>query len=279
MADQKKKQRENKATARQNDKRKYAPEDARSRLAGKTKTIEATINYQSDFMHSYLTRHEMSTLNIFERLGAIFRMARSDKEAYAKVRDWHYETNIAIAEMQIETLQEQREQIAANAVLASENTINVPDSYKIVFELSHPVGNTITQLIKSLDSELAEIEKVFMNGLMDDLEYEQASRQAIAVMSGVVDRIYKVTSPGKRDNGPFSPALYMKYLKDPTFDLHERTDIPRELREAFPQKKSSADVKTEKPTETETKPDDGKPESSDKAEALNQADKTEKETA
>ena len=45
-----------------------------------------------------------------------------------------------------------------------------------------------------------------MNGLMDDLEYEQASRQAIAVMSGVVDRIYKVTSPGKRDNGPFSPA-------------------------------------------------------------------------
>lgn len=278
MAEQKGKQRENKASkSRQTEKRKYAPEDARSRLAGKTKTIEATIKYQSDFMHSYLTRHEMSTLNIFERLGAIFRMARSDKDAYEKVRGWHYETNIAIAEMQIETLQEQREKISANTVVATENTINVPDSYNIVFELSHPVGNTITQLIKSLDGELAEIEKVFMNGLMDDLEYEQASRQAIAVMSGVVDRIYKVTSPGKRENGPFSPSLYMKFLKDPSFDLHERTDIPKELREAFPQKKNQ-DVSDE-PQKTVTEETTAKPEVTTDSKGTAEIKDTDKATA
>lgn len=234
-----------------NQVRKSAPEDARSKLAGKTKTLEAHIKYQSDFMHGYLTRNEMSILNIFERLGAIFRMARTDRGAYTKVRDWHYEKNIAIAAMQVETLQEQREQIASKVEIMSETTINVPDSYQITFELSHPVGNSITQLIKTLDSELAEIEKLFMSGLLDDLEYEQASRQAIAVMSGVVDRIYKVTSPGKREGGPFSVALYMNYLRDPKFDLHALTDIPREYRDAFASEQPSNDEAAQPTDDTE----------------------------
>lgn len=233
MADNKQETKRQSRNTRSQQPRKSSPEDARSKLAGKVKTLESHIQYQSDFMHAYLTRNEMSILNIFERLGAIFRMARTDRAAYTKVRDWHYEKNIAIAAMQIETLQEQREQLASKVEFVTEANINIPDSYKITFELSHPVGNSITQLIKTLDSELAEIEKLFMSGLLDDLEYEQASRQAIAVMSGVVDRIYKVTSPGKREGGAFSVALYMNFLRDPNFDLHSLTDIPREYRSAF----------------------------------------------
>jgi hypothetical protein len=237
MADESKKKKQVKpksgAKRQQPQPRKTAPEDARSMLSGKVKTFEVPIQYQSDFMHGYLTKNERSILNIFERLGAIFRMARTDRASYEKVRDWHYEKNIAIAELQIETIQEQREQLLGEQVFDATNAIKIPDTYKITFELSHPVGNTITQLIKSLDAQLAEIEAVFMNGLIDDLQYEQASRQALAVMSGVVDRIYKVTSPGKREGGAFSVALYMSFLRDPKFDLHSLTDIPRELRATF----------------------------------------------
>jgi len=221
------------AKKRQQPKRKTVatrPDNARTLLAGRQKTMEFDIAYKSDLMNRFLTDNGRRLLNTFERLAAIYRMAASDKSAYNKIKDWHQDINLAIAATQLDALEEQRQQKIIDNELNIPD-INTPSNYKVLFEVSHPVTHTIINLVRAVDAELTEIEAIFLGGGIDDLEYRDAQRQALSILNGVIDRILKVTSPGRREGGAFSKELYMRFLKDPKFDLAELTDMPLEMRE------------------------------------------------
>lgn len=202
---------------------------AATKHAGRMKTIKRTINYKSDHIHAFLSRNEQKLLNAFERLGAILRMAKSSNSAYLKINDWHTNINLAAAQLQLDALQEQRLAREKGLQLEGDFEISTPNDYKIEFEVSHPVGHTITQLLSGVDKELDEIERIFLFGALDDLEYEQACKQASAILTGVTDRIMKVTSPGKRDGGQFNPRYYLEFLRDPYFSLLSLCDLPLEI--------------------------------------------------
>lgn len=206
-----------------------ASHKAITRHSGKMKTIRTKINYGSDHIHSFLSRNEQKLLNAFERLAAILRMAKTSPSAYKRIADWHKEVNLSVAQVQLDALQEQRLEKEKLVQLEGSFEIQTPDYYEIELEVSHPVGHTIAQLIKEVDTELNEIEKLFMHGALDDLEYEQASKQATVILTGVTDRIMKVTSPGKREGGQFNPRYFMEFLRDPHFSLLSLCDIPLEI--------------------------------------------------
>lgn len=208
----------------------FRPDDARTLLAGRQKTMEFKIDYKSDLMNRFLTDNGRRLLNTFERLAAIYRMATSDREAYSKIKSWHDDINLQIAAAQLEALEEQRQQKITDYELQVPD-INIPTNYSVVFEVSHPVTHTIINLVRAVDDELNEIEAIFLSGGIDDLEYEDARRQALSILNGTIDRILKVTSPGRREGGAFSKEIYLRFLQDPTFSLVERTDMPLAMRE------------------------------------------------
>ncbi|PLT25088.1 hypothetical protein [Pseudoalteromonas sp. MelDa3] len=202
---------------------------ATTKHAGKMKTITTTINYETDHTHSYLKLNEHKILNAFERLAAILRMAKTSSVAYTRISEWHRDINLNLAQAQLDTLHEHRVEREKSLPVMGDFIINTPDNYAMQFEVSHPVGLTITQLIVAVDKELNAIEKLFMFGALDDLEYEQACKQAAAIVTGVTDRIMKVTSPGKREGGQFNPRYYLEFLRDPQFNMLQLCDIPYEV--------------------------------------------------
>lgn len=197
--------------------------------SGRMKTITTTIKYKTDHTHSFLNRNEQKILNAFERLAAILRMAKTSNTAYTRISEWHSDINLSVAQVQLDTLQEQRLLRESSLQLTGDFEINTPEDYSIQFEVSHPVGHTITQLLIAVDNELNAIERLFLFGALDDLEYEQACKQASAILSGVTDRIMKVTSPGKREGGQFNPRYYLEFLRDPHFNLLSLCHIPLEV--------------------------------------------------
>lgn len=197
--------------------------------AGRMKTISCVIKYKTDYTHAFINRNEQKILNAFERLAAILRMAKTSTLAYSRITEWHSDVNLLVAQSQLDTLKAAREKHESTMQLAGEFEINTPDDYSIRFEVSHPVGHTITQLIIAVDNELNGIEKLFMHGALDDLEYERACKQASVILTGVTDRIMKVTSPGKRQGGQFNPRYYLEFLRDPHFSLLSLCDIPLEV--------------------------------------------------
>lgn len=207
------------------------PQVVKTLNSGKWKTLEATMEYKSDLTNAFLTQNHRRIIQMFERLAMILRLAKEDVTAYRKIMDWHNSINLAIANEQLETIEEQ---LIHSAPKGNGNvSINIPDSYKITFEVSHPITNGILNTIKNIDAQAASAEQAFFEGKIDDPQLDSARRQAMKVMNGILDRIGKVTSPGKREGGSFSTTHYVKLLKEPNFDLLELTDMPLEIRKSL----------------------------------------------
>lgn len=208
------------------------PEKVATLHAGRWKTMTHRFEYESDLAKAFLDQNHRRMIQLFERLGMIIKTAKQDATAYRKVMDWHNNVNLAIANEQIETLDEQLSNATSKIKPADEAIVNTPDSYFVDFEVSHPVSRTILIALGSVDKMAARIEQAFYEGRIDDLQLEDSRRQTMKVMNGVLDRINKVTSPGKRkdNSGRFSTSEYVKFLKDPNSDLLTLTDMPLDIR-------------------------------------------------
>ncbi|MCF2907133.1 hypothetical protein L1285_02080 [Pseudoalteromonas sp. DL2-H2.2] len=215
-----------------------------TRHANKMKTLISEVEYKSDSLHSYLVKNKVRILNAFERLAAIFRKAKECRVAYDKIRSWHYDVNLLIARTQLDLLQQLRVEKQAGVKLDNSVVLNRPESYKITYEVSHPLGLSITQLIKEVDTEIDEIESLYMRGAIDDIEYTHACKQASVILSGVVDRINKVTARGKRGNISFSPRYYLTLLQDPNFKLLAHCGVPMAIAELILDDTQMAIVRT-----------------------------------
>jgi len=247
------------------------PQVVKTLNAGKWKTLEATMEYKSDLTNAFLTQNHRRIIQMFERLAMILRLAKEDVVAYRKIMDWHNNVNLAIANEQLETIEEQLVHSAPKG--NSGVSINIPDSYKITFEVSHPITNGILNTIKSIDAQAANAEQAFFENKIDDPQLESARRQAMKVMNGILDRIGKVTSPGKREGGNFSTSHYVKLLKEPNFDLLELTDMPLEIRKSLglieedKQPEESVAKKEKAPSKPKSSSTKSKAKTSTKAEA------------
>jgi len=213
-----------KTNAKNNRQIKQTIQNARTFRSGEMKTIEVTLKFKSDMMNNYLMNNTRSILIAFERLAQIYRLTSDSKKAYEHVRDWQL-GNMQICQTQLDELIVQRETIQKQMEL---QTIapNIPDSYEVIFEFSHPVGLQVYNLMQSVDSELDEIELIFLAGGIDDLEYQSAKQQAMSILRGCIDRIYKATSPGKREGGEFDTKRFVQMLRE-GYQMDNGVDKPR----------------------------------------------------
>lgn len=255
----------NTATTQRNQHRRQQstshPEKVSTLHAGRWKTMTHRFEYESDLSKAFLDQNHRRMIQLFERLGMIMKTAKQDAAAYRKVMDWHNNVNLAIANEQIETLDEQLNNAISKIKPADNAIVNTPDSYFVDFEVSHPVSRTILIALGAVDKMATRIEQCFYEGRIDDLQLEDSRRQTIKVMNGVLDRINKVTSPGKRkdNSGRFSTSEYVKFLKDPNSDLLALTDMPLDIRkrlglidEPTDNPETEEPVKSDKTDKTET---------------------------
>ncbi|PTC00409.1 hypothetical protein C9975_07680, partial [Thalassospira xiamenensis] len=155
-------------------------------------------DYESDLTNSFLNQNSRRIIQLFERLAMIIKTAKQDEGAYRKVMNWHSQINLAIANEQLEVIDEQLSESTEKMKGFGGTNINVPDSYHIEFEVSHPITRSILNTLSSIDKLASRVELAFYEGKIDDLQLESARRQTMKVMNGILDRIGKVTSPGKR---------------------------------------------------------------------------------
>jgi hypothetical protein len=182
-------------------------------LAGKQKTINLDLVYASDIIHEYLQLNQSTMLSAYERIAGLLRMVSNDKVAYKHVSTW-VNQNVQICQEQVKELQAQREAIAEDLGIDDlEISINTPDGYHTKFEASHPISHKMLFILRLVDKELNESESLFLGGLIDDEAYGKLRTQATTVIRGSVDRIFKATTPGVRNNGRYSPQELAGWIR------------------------------------------------------------------
>lgn len=66
-----------------------------------------------------------------------------------------------------------------------------------------------------------EIETISLSCSWDDDEIENISRtQALLILNNISSKIFKVTKPGKRNGGQFSPIFFIEGLNKGVFTLY-----------------------------------------------------------
>lgn len=183
-----------------------------TRLAGSQKTFNVSVQFHSDILFGFMQTKQATMLAAYERLAALKRMLSRDPKLMQQVDNW-METNKAIVVAQIAELTKQREAIV-DGKLVTELKINVPDTYETTFEASHPVVHKMIEIIEMVDEQLNQSEQVFFAGLMDDISYSKLRNDAIVIIRGSVDRIFKVTSPGNRSGGRFNAKNLADWMRE-----------------------------------------------------------------
>ncbi len=184
-----------------------------TRLAGHQKTIRVPLTYTSDIIHHYLQLNQSTMLSAYERLAALLRMVSRDKPLSEHVSQW-ISKNAEICSVQLKELQEQRQSLEENLEDVELPEIIIPDSYKTVFEASHPIVHKMITLARAVDIELSACENLYHSGQLDDYEYTRLKEQATSIIRGSVDRIYKATKPGVRNGGRFSPKELAQWIRE-----------------------------------------------------------------
>lgn len=198
-----------------------------SRLTGKQKTLKLPLQYTSDIMHQYIQLNQSKMLDAYERLAALLRMIVSTPDLHQQVKEW-ISKNIEISNAQLTELSTKRALIAQSVGDIQIPKIVVPDTYHTEFEASHPIASTMVATLVKVDRELDECEKLYLAGVIDDVEYNLLFNQATGVIRGTVDRIFKATTPGRRkDNGRYSPAQLAAWLREGNKLIF--ADIPQNL--------------------------------------------------
>lgn len=219
-------------------------DSAKTFLSGKVKTMLLSIEYKSDILHSYLSSNQQTMLSAYERLGALLKMLSKEPQLLNEVNEWH-KSNTLIASTQLETIELTREAIDKDfdGELPS---FNIPESYNAKFEASHPVVHTMMATLRAIDSELSSIENLYLAGAVDDEQFSDIRKESMTVIRGLVDRIYKATSPGKdREKGRFSAKDLAEWLRQG--NKLATVDAPQDMQKEINKKQKVVD-KEEMPT-------------------------------
>ncbi|WP_240224675.1 hypothetical protein [Rheinheimera hassiensis] len=179
-------------------------------LVNVQKTVKLPLSYASDILHYYLQTNQSLMLSAYERLAGLKRMLTKDKDLLAHVDEW-VALNISICQKQLAEIASQREALADGYIVPE---MNIPESYKTEFVASHPIAHKMIVVAEMVDEELSEVEALFFAGAIDDSQYATLREQAMVIIRGSVDRIFKATSPGTRTGGRFTPQLLAKWIRE-----------------------------------------------------------------
>jgi len=200
--------------------------------SGQRKTFQLTLDFKSDMMNEYLVESTRNIIIAIERLAELFRFTMDTPDVYSKVKEWS-DSSMNISRAQLEALIAQREEIQSKQEVELVEYI-APTDFSVKFEFSHSIGRKFYNLMRSVDDELNSIEAMYLSGVIDDLEYASAKRQALSILRGYIDRIYKATSPGKRTvNGKisFKARAFVEMLKK-GHKIDEGVDKPLEFQKS-----------------------------------------------
>lgn len=225
-------------------------QDQSSRAAGRVKSFKLELKFKSEMMNEYLIDNAYKVMVTFDRMANIFRFTSKDPSIYHQIKDWQ-EQNMDICQQQLDALTAQREEIESEMEIEVIK-VNSPTDYKVVFEFSHPSGHVVFNLMLAIDAEIDAIENIFHTGVIDDIQNEAAKTQAVSVIRGCLDRIYKVTNPGRREDGRFSTRRWYEFVKQNGF-----TSITVDMPLEFVKAQKEGEVNTNQNTESLQVNDEG----------------------
>ncbi|MCO4319914.1 hypothetical protein [Aliidiomarina quisquiliarum] len=199
----------------------------RSHIANDVPSVNVDFAYETSFMHKFMAERGDKVMQVAERLAATMRMLTQEPALYQQLEQWNKESLLEAKES-LKALRAQRETLEQTLRKTQRDLkVNTPDKYtaKLVFTTS--IGRQIVEVLEDVDKELAKAQYLYFAGALNDLQLAEANRQGLNIINSYIDRVFKITSPGKREGGgrfeASALAAYLKAEKEPAAKPEEKT--------------------------------------------------------
>lgn len=200
----------------------------------KFKTIQKIEKIESHFMIEFLKNEGSKTEDAFHRLGLIIMLTSSDDAITKKVMVWRDQLQ-NILESDIEGVKKSKEKILKDNPNVKIPEVITPESYNYTFNIQHPIMWKMIDALKNIDSEISEIENLWLSGLVDDQQRQSAIVNARTILRINTGKIFKATSPGKDTNGRFNIGQFLSLLRG-GLELYVEEDDLNNLAKKLPKK-------------------------------------------
>lgn len=178
----------------------------------KFKTIEKTVHFDSHFCIEYLNNEGAKLEDSFHRLGLIVMLTSTDKKICSKVLEWKNKLK-NILDDEVSSLSKMKQIVLDKNESLKLPEVSTPDSYSYTFSIQHPIAWGMIDTLKTIDLEVAEIENLWLAGVVSDEEKSSFSSKARNILRVHSSKIFKATSPGKRNGGRFNVGQFLTLLR------------------------------------------------------------------
>ncbi|MEH6454693.1 MAG: hypothetical protein V7749_00095 [Cocleimonas sp.] len=218
------------------------------------KTGVAKIDLKSEAVYLHMRGQAGDALNnSLYRLGELFKMTNrsANQTTYIKLKEWYENEIISVADNDIDKLVNYFQSLQ-NELAPGYSFIDIKNPVmNLDISIIHKSHLEVINIISKIDFVMDDIEAFALSGSFDD-DIEKSSRhQALIILNNISSKIFKVTKPGKRNGGPFSPVFFLEGLQKGVFSLYPDAIMNEEINVVNMESKSEAVLVVEKPTNTD----------------------------
>jgi|TARA_R110000796_G_scaffold50909_6_gene120213 hypothetical protein len=195
--------------------------------------VKFTTKSSSGLLREYLSSNTGLVVKIYGRIGGLLRMTSDNANLSTMVKDWD-QTNINIAKKQLSDLSVQLDvvELTESEEGLVDFAVEREEPLEIDWMVNHPIFRNVISVISDTDALILRAEHLYFKGTIDDVQFRGFQSQAFNVISGILDRVRKATSPGKRktEKGDrYTPTELAKHIRTGGYKL-EFFDLPSNLR-------------------------------------------------
>lgn len=186
------------------------------------RVLNLKMKVKSEAMFLALRDNALSTLNnSMYRIGELYKLAERhySRDILNQVNDWYIKNIINDVSAYSEQLKELSENLS-NEVQFELGEMATPNM-EITFEVIH---NSLPELIKQLqiiDRQLESIEVDVLCGAGELDTIQQVKKHLKHQLDLISSKIFRVTTPGKRNGGPFNARYYLDQIRDGVFSMDD----------------------------------------------------------
>lgn len=216
-----------------NDKQLSTNHNATPKYDTNQPLIKFITKSSSGLLREYLSSNTGLVVKIYGRIGGLLRMTSDNANLSTMVKDWD-ETNINIAKKQLGDLAVQLDvvELTESEEALVDFAVERDEPLEISWMVNHPIFRNVISVISATDDLVLRAENLYFKGTVDDVQFRGFQSQALNVLSGILDRVRKATSPGKRktENGDrYTPSELARHIRTGGYKL-EFFDLPSSLR-------------------------------------------------
>ena len=158
---------------------------------------------KSNAVLDYLKRNGGRAVGAFQRIAALSQLVQNNSNIRNRLTEW-LNCRLAISQEDVVAFESLVTALKTDVIIDPLRIV-IPETFTYQIDVTHPVFWRFIGLIEAVDRNIAEIENMWIAGLIDDESMMKSVNSALDIIGDLVKDVYQITAASRTHrNGLYS---------------------------------------------------------------------------